>query len=83
MTINPSERPGAECRFGWIRLRRRIVCCDARWPNSACEVDYWKSRHADALLTIPERDVLIEQQQAEIKQLKSRQFGRRSEKSSG
>ena len=48
-----------------------------------CEVGYWKSRHADALLRIQERDVLIEQQQAEIKQLKSRQFGRQSEKSSG
>lgn len=48
-----------------------------------CEVGYWKSRHADALLRIQERDVLIEQQQAEIKQLKSRQFGRQTEKSSG
>lgn len=48
-----------------------------------CEVGYWKSRHADALLRIQERDTLIEQQQAEIKQLKSRQFGRKTEKSSG
>lgn len=48
-----------------------------------CEVGYWKSRHADALVRIQERDVLIEQQQAEIKQIKSRQFGRQSEKSSG
>lgn len=47
-----------------------------------CEVGYWKSRHADALLRIPEKDVLIESLQAEIKQLKSRQFGRKTEKSS-
>ena len=47
------------------------------------EVGYWKSRHADALLRIQERDALIERQRAEIKQLKSRQFGRQSEKSSG
>ena len=47
-----------------------------------CEVGYWKSRHADALLRIPEKDRLIESLQAEIKQLKSRQFGRRTEKSS-
>ena len=48
-----------------------------------CEVGYWKSRHADALQRIQERDLVIEQQQAEIKQLKSRQFGRKTEKSSG
>ena len=48
-----------------------------------CEVSYWKSRHAYALLRIKERDVLIGQLQAEVKQLKSRQFGRQSEKSSG
>jgi len=47
-----------------------------------CEVGYWKSMHANALLRIQERDALIGQQQAEIKQLKSRQFGRQSEKSS-
>ena len=48
-----------------------------------CDVGYWKSRHADTLLRIQERDLLIEQLQAEIKQLKSRQFGRKTEKSSG
>lgn len=47
-----------------------------------CEVGYWKSRHADALLRIQEKDLLIESLQAEVKQLKSRQFGRKSEKSS-
>lgn len=47
-----------------------------------CEVGYWKSRHADALLRIQEKDLLIESLQAEIRQLKSRQFGRQSEKSS-
>lgn len=47
-----------------------------------CEVGFWKSRHADALVRISEKDCLIESLQAEIKQLKSRQFGRKSEKSS-
>lgn len=48
-----------------------------------CEVGYWRSRHADAILRIRERETVIEQQQAEIQQLKSRQFGRKTEKSSG
>lgn len=59
-----------------LALRREVA-------ELRCEVGFWKSRHADALLRIQQRDVLIEQQQAEIKQLKSRQFGRQSEKSSG
>ncbi len=57
------------------QLRREVA-------ELRCEVGYWKSMHANALLRIQERDALIEQQQAEIKQLKSRQFGRQSEKSS-
>ncbi len=44
-----------------------------------CEVGSWKSRPADALRKIHERDALIEQQQAEIKPLKSRLFGRRTD----
>lgn len=59
-----------------LALRREVA-------ELRCEVGYWKSRHADALLRLQERDTLIAQQQAEIKQLKSRQFGRKSEKSSG
>ena len=58
-----------------LALRRQVA-------ELRCEVGYWKSRHADALRRIQERDVLIEQQQAEVKQLKSRQFGRQFEKSS-
>ncbi|MFM9963759.1 MAG: hypothetical protein ACKV2Q_21325 [Planctomycetaceae bacterium] len=47
-----------------------------------CEVGYWKFSHADALLRIQENNLPIEALQAEVKQLKSRQFGRKSEKSS-
>lgn len=59
-----------------LALRREVA-------ELRCEVAYWKSRHADALLRIQERDTLIAEQQAEIKRLKSRQFGRKSEQSSG
>lgn len=59
-----------------LELRREV-------SELKCEVGYWKSRHADAVQRIQDRDLVVEQQQAEIKQLKSRQFGRKTEKSSG
>lgn len=79
-----------QLREGLVRLSARLDQVEAEnrelrreVAELRCEVGYWKSRHADALQRIQERDLLIERQQAEIKQIKSRQFGRQTEKSSG
>jgi transposase len=83
LTVNRQlwgELAGLSARLDQVESENRELRRDTAILK--CEVGYWKSRHADALLKIQERDLLIEQLQAEVKQLKSRQFGRRTEKSS-
>ena len=83
LTVNRQlwgELAGLSARLDQVEAENRELRRDTAILK--CEVGYWKSRHADALLKIQERDLLIEQLQVEVKQLKSRQFGRRTEKSS-
>jgi regulator of replication initiation timing len=47
-----------------------------------CEVGCWKSRHADAVQRNVKLQAELDQAKAEIRQLKSERFGKRSEKQS-
>ena len=47
-----------------------------------CDVGYWKSRHADAVQRNVKLQAELDQAKAEIRQLKSERFGKRSEKQS-
>ena len=47
-----------------------------------CDVGYWKSRHADAVQRNVKLQAELDQAKAEIRQLKSESFGKRSEKQS-
>ena len=47
-----------------------------------CDVGYWKSRHADAVKRNVKLQAELDQAKAEIRQLKSERFGKRSEKHS-
>jgi len=47
-----------------------------------CDVGYWKSRHADAVKRNVKLQAELDQAKAEIRQLKSERFGKRSEKQS-
>ena len=47
-----------------------------------CDVGYWKSRHADAVLRNVKLQAELDQAKAEIRQLKSERFGKKSEKQS-
>ena len=47
-----------------------------------CDVGYWKSRHADVVKRNVKLQAELDQAKAEIRQLKSERFGKRSEKQS-
>ena len=74
-TVECLRNDVAELRQENSDLRQQVL-------ELQCDVGYWKSRHADAVQRNVKLQAELDQAKAEIRQLKSERFGKRSEKQS-
>jgi len=74
-TVECLRNEVAELRLENSDLRQQV-------RELQCDVGYWKSRHADAVKRNLKLQAELDQAKAEIRQLKSERFGKRSEKQS-
>lgn len=63
------------------RLERELWELRREVNELRCEAGYWKSRHADAVKRIEHLKEELEQSQGEVRSLRAKLFGRKSEKS--
>ena len=72
-TVECLRNDVAELRQENSDLRQQVL-------ELQCDVGYWKSRHADAVQRNVKLQAELDQAKAEIRQLKSERFGKRSER---
>lgn len=65
-----------------LEIREEISGLRREVSELRCEAGYWKSRHADAVTRIQKLQEELDKANAEIRNLKADQFGRKSEKQS-
>jgi len=63
------------------RLERELAELRREVSELRCDVGYWKSRHADALQRIEQLKEELHQSQGQVRALRGKLFGRKSEKS--
>ena len=79
---NPVEQQLESLRALVEELRREVGELRQQVNALRCDVGYWKSRHADAVVRNTKMQVELDEAKAEIRQLKAEHFGRKTEKQS-
>ncbi|MEK6236028.1 MAG: IS66 family transposase, partial [Planctomycetales bacterium] len=79
---NPREHRQAEPPEGDSEFLREIARLRREGLALRCDVGYWRSRHADAVQREEKLREELDHANAEIRQLKTDQFGKKSEKQS-